>query len=130
MSDTKSLGGKIALRGADAAPHAFERLKQSFGGIDWGVEESKADAVINLSIDPGLKEGAFEISLEAPDQAPPALNISGGKLSGLIYGVEHLIRTGGSESDEIVVPRKGIKKTPGLAYRTFWTWDHSTNWEL
>ena len=23
-----------------------------------------------------------------------------------------------------------IEQAPGLAYRTFWTWDHSTNWEL
>ena len=26
--------------------------------------------------------------------------------------------------------RRPSRGSPGLAYRTFWTWDHSTNWEL
>jgi hypothetical protein len=29
-----------------------------------------------------------------------------------------------------MVDTAGTTQTPGLTYRTFWTWDHSTNWEL
>ncbi len=130
MSDNFILRGSLAVNGADAAPHALYRLKQAFPRINWQAEAGKAKARIDLHIDPALAEGAFDIALETPRQAPPVLTVSGGKLSGVIFGVEHLIRIGGRQPDEIALPKEGVKKTPGLTYRTFWTWDHSTNWEL
>ncbi len=130
MPENVILKGSICIRGAGTAPHAVHRFKQAFPGIGWEADAGKADATVDLRINPALAEGAFDIALETPEEAPPSLTISGGKLSGLIYGVEHLIRNSGSQPDEISVPRDGINKVPGLTYRTFWTWDHSTNWEL
>ncbi len=130
MPENVILKGSICIRGAATAPHAVHRLKQTFPGIGWEADAGKADATVDLRINPALAEGAFDIALETPEEAPLSLTISGGKLSGLIYGVEHLIRNSGGQPDEISVPRDGISKVPGLTYRTFWTWDHSTNWEL
>ncbi len=54
----------------------------------------------------------------------------GGPFSGVIYGAEELIARGGTHPGRIAISQGVISQAPGLAYRTFWTWDHSTNWEL
>ena len=78
-----------------------------------------------LAEDTSLPEGAFRIEAE-----PQRITITGGPFSGVIYGTEELIARGGTDPSRITIPRGAISQAPGLTYRTFWTWDHSTNWEL
>jgi hypothetical protein len=81
-----------------------------------------------LEIDPALVEGAFRISVS--QTSPAKVTLAGGKLSGIVYGINELVRNGGGNPEEIRIGLETIEETPGLTYRTFWTWDHSTNWEL
>ena len=82
-------------------------------------------AILTLASDPAMKEGAFRIEIEV---GGPSVRVTGGGIPGVVYGVEALIAHGGSDPSQIeVAPRE---ESPGMLYRTFWTWDHSTNWEL
>ena len=58
----------------------------------------------------------------------PAIEIEGGPFSGVIYGVEELVQK--QLADDAAVEAGTVEQAPGLAYRTFWNWDHTTNWEL
>ena len=71
-----------------------------------------------------MKEGAFRV--ETGDGM--TVKVTGGGVPGVIYAVEDMIARGGSDPARLAVsPRE---ESPGMLYRTFWTWDHSTNWEL
>ncbi len=123
------LAGVVAIDGLEAFPHAVRRLKESYPGVDWraGIADGKTPA-ISLAADPELAEGAFRIVAE---QGPyPLVRIAGGRVAGVIYGVEELISRGSAAPDGMALGTEPIAALPGLPYRTFWTWDHSTNWEL
>ena len=107
----------------------MRRLGASFPDIDWrvGRADGRGPAVL-LALDPRLAEGAFRIITEAG--LWPVVRISGGRVSGVLYAIEELIKRGGPRPDKIELGSEPIEASPGLAYRTFWTWDHSTNWEL
>ncbi len=124
-SDKVILEGTVAIGGAAPFPHAIRRLEESLPKIDWRTGGGDgASATLTLSTDPSLTEGAFRIEPNAPSDA----RITGGGVPGVVYGVEELIARGGDDPARLsVVPTAG---SPGLLYRTFWTWDHSTNWEL
>lgn len=115
--------GSIKVEGADRFPHALRRLSQTFPKIVFN--QSDGSKTIRLIEDRTLVEGAFRI--EATSES---VTINGGPFSGIIYGVEELIKRGGKKPDCLDVSADRVHETPGLAYRTFWTWDHSTNWEL
>lgn len=115
--------GSIKVEGADRFPHALRRLSQTFPKIVFN--QSDGSKTIRLIEDRTLVEGAFRI--EATSES---VTINGGPFSGIIYGVEELIKRGGKKPDCLYVSADRVHETPGLAYRTFWTWDHSTNWEL
>ena len=75
---------------------------------------------------PRLPEGAFRI------EAEPARHQHHGRPL-----LRRHLRRGGADRPRRIASRthrprrRGtIAQAPGLAYRTFWTWDHSTNWEL
>ena len=108
----------ISISGADQHPHAARRLGESFAVTTGG------DIAITLRLDPALDEGEYRNS--ATDSG---IDIAGGPFSGVIYGVEELLTLASDELDpaRFATPVTG---KPGLTYRTFWTWDHSTNWEL
>lgn len=128
-----ALSGPIGIEGGQAFPHAARRLKDTFGDLEWYAtitNDYAAQPVIRLGEDINLTEGAFNISAERNKAGAPVINVRGGSVSGVIYGVEELIRRGGADRATINVSTNPIKMAPGLAYRTFWTWDHSTNWEL
>jgi hypothetical protein len=122
-SEEIRLAGAVSLEGEDRHQHAARRLRQSHPGIDW--RGPVGESAIVLAEDASLAEGAFRIEAE-----PGRVAITGGPFSGVIYGVEELIARGGAHPDRVTVPRGTIAQEPGLAFRTFWTWDHSTNWEL
>ena len=116
-------GGTIGVTGASRFPHARRRLAESFPGIGW--HEGEAAQTIDLVESNELREGAFRI-----DASKDRITITGGPFSGIIYGVEELIGRGGNKPDSLSIGADPVTGSPGLAYRTFWTWDHSTNWEL
>jgi len=129
LSKHPLLTGAVAIEGGGVFPHAVRRLKEAFPDVAWA--EGRADGkrpAVALVADARLAEGAFRIVIEA--DRSPVVSIFGGRVSGVIYGVEELIKRGGSKSDSVVLGTEPIEASPSLPYRTFWTWDHSTNWEL
>ena len=125
------LTGAIAVEGGRAHPHALRRLRQAYPGIDWRTGPgSDTRPVLELKADNTRPEGSFRISTAAAAGSAPRISVAGGPFSGVIYGVEELIARGGIHPGRLSVPDHLIEQTPGLTYRTFWTWDHSTNWEL
>lgn len=115
--------GAIGLAGAVRHPHARRRLRESFPEIAW--HDGEAALTITLAESADMPEGAFRIEASAK-----RITITGGPFSGVIYAVEELIARGGGKPDRLIAEAGTITEMPGLAYRTFWTWDHSTNWEL
>ena len=120
------LFGTVAIEGADRFPHALRRLKEAFPGIDWRPGPVRGLPGVRLVAEPGLVEGAFKIALDEG----PRVTVSGGRTSGVIYGVEELIRRGAGAAGRLALDRLPTEDAPGLPYRIWWTWDHSTNWEL
>jgi len=126
MTASSSLSGTVTVDGADRFPHALRRLREAYPGIEWRAGPAGAGPAVKLVAEPGLVEGAFKVMADGA----PAVTVAGGTTSGVIYGVEELIRRGGSARDRVALDRLPTEGAPGLPYRTFWTWDHSTNWEL
>lgn len=121
----------MAIAGIEAHPHATRRLRESFPGVDFVPAPVAADVpVVRFAEDPSLVEGGFIISTHARAGGPAEILITGGPFSGVIYGTEELIRRSGSRLDAAALGTAPIVDAPGLPYRTVWTWDHSTNWEL
>lgn len=125
---TLRFSGRVAVVGAAGHPHALRRLRASFPGIDWqpaGARDAIDGPCLRLTTTDSLAEGAFRIISTGKD-----VSVTGGPFSGVIYAVEELIARGGGRPDRMTLPETSVEQEPGLAYRTFWTWDHSTNWEL
>ena len=123
MTNHHQFHTSIGVLGAAQFPHALRRLSEAFPKIKW--HQSESGQTISLTEDKTLPEGAFRI-----EATPDRITIVGGPFSGVIYGVEELIKRGGDQPDRLSVKADPIYEVPGLTYRTFWTWDHSTNWEL
>lgn len=113
----------IAISGEDNHPHAAHRLREALAETRFVA--TSGELAVRLVLDPALKEGAYAITAK-----DAAIEVRGGPFSGVIYGVEELIRRIGNRLDPATLGPRPIEGAPGLAYRTFWTWDHSTNWEL
>lgn len=127
------LGGTVVVEGGDKHPHALQRLKTSLPHIEWVEDQrddSKPNQILSLEQSSSLSEGSFDISLTT-DSHGIRVEVSGGPFSGVIYGVEALLSA-------VTVGPSGIAQfdapvgvvSPDLPYRSFWTWDHSTNWNL
>jgi len=138
------LTGRVVLRGAADHPHAARRLRAGWPRLTWldgdapgapGVGGS-ADAglpTIDLRADASLAEGAFALSVTrcggdgGDDGGAPRVELRGGPRSGVINAAGELLARGGADAR---LPLGEIASAPALPYRTLWTWDHSTNWEL
>jgi hypothetical protein len=131
-ADGVRLEGRVALVGAGEHPHAVRRLRQAMPGIEWLDAEGRVpDAIptVELTRAGNRAEGSF--ALEVADGPLPRIRIEGGPFSGVIYGVEELIQKRVEPSGRGYRLLAGAdEQTPGLAYRTYWNWDHSTNWDL
>ncbi len=121
------LAGKVMVTGADRHPHASRRLREAFPSIDWHSGEGAGPRLTLM--ESSRPEASYRITVERTAYGPH-VTIEGGPFSGIIFGTEDLIGRGGSHPGRLVLPGETIDETPGLTYRTFWTWDHSTNWEL
>lgn len=109
----------MPIQGEELHPHAARLLREKT------YEAALSGCAITLSADEGLPEGHFTISATAD-----GAEVRGGPFSGVIYGAQELIARAGRGLDLSVLAKGAISDGPGLAYRIFWTWDHSTNWEL
>ncbi len=116
------LAGTVTIEGA--FPHAVRRLREACPRIDWRQGRAAAGAAITLAADPAMKEGAFRVETGEG----MTVKVTGGGIPGVIYAVEDMIARGGADPARLAVSPRD--ETPGMLYRTFWTWDHSTNWEL
>jgi hypothetical protein len=135
MSDDLRLSGRVGIQGGDAHRHAARRLRAAFPSLDWIDLDPGADApsdlpVITLAQDASKPEGSFTLSAGQSGVAP-RISITGGPFSGVIYGAEELIqRRASAEGAAVAIESGTVSQEPGLAYRTWWNWDHSTNWDL
>ncbi len=125
MAATHTLEGPVVIEGGDHHIHAARRLREAHPAIDWRA--GGEGATVALVEDPSLPEGGFRVTT---DPVARRTTVAGGPFSGVIYGVEELIGRGGGHPARLELPAEPVEDAPGLAYRTFWTWDHSTNWEL
>ncbi|MGB3375736.1 MAG: hypothetical protein WBA87_11470 [Microbacterium sp.] len=122
------LQGRIGLVGATEHPHAARRLKDEGGAVEWITlpRDVRADfPVIVLAEDSTIPEGAFDLVVTLD---PRRVEVHGGPFSGVIGAVEAelvpALRTG-----RALEPGRSVDR-PALEHRTFWTWDHSSNWDL
>ncbi|GAB5510438.1 MAG: hypothetical protein Rhims3KO_18390 [Hyphomicrobiales bacterium] len=109
----------MPIHGEDLHPHAARLLREKTS------KAALSGCAIALSADEELPEGHFTLSA-----VEGGVDVRGGPFSGVIYGVQELIARAGQELDLSMLAQGPVSDGPGLAYRTFWTWDHSTNWEL
>lgn len=126
------LTGRVTLVGAARHPHAARRLRQTWPQIDW-LDADTAPTANSLPLvelrEAPLPEGAYRVTVS--DAPTPSVLVEGGPFSGVIYGVEELVqRLGRTDGGGVRLGTGETHRTPALAYRTFWTWDHSSNWEL
>lgn len=124
--------GKAGIVGAAEHPHAARRLREALPSVEWfDATNSVSDGVPTVSLrrDMNRPEGAFAITVR--DDGAPSIEIEGGPFSGVIYGVEELVQKQARENGSSVeVPVGTVEQAPGLAHRTYWNWDHSTNWDI
>ncbi len=133
-NNTIRLEGPVAIVGGEEHPHASRRLRAAFPHIEWFASSRAAVPanvpVVTLQTNPDRVEGSFTLQIDAP-QGTPSVTIDGGPFSGAIYGAEELIQKQSTVTDSgLDLPIGSIEQAPGLTYRTFWNWDHSTNWDL
>ncbi len=76
-----------------------------------------------------LSAGAFEIQffnwLERPYMA-----VIGGDLAGVIYAIQEIKQRYLQVGNYLKFTSTKLRQIPTLPYRLFWTWDHTTNWQL
>jgi hypothetical protein len=124
---------RITIEGADEHPHAGRRLGDRVLGDSPGRLVGAAAIRIRLQTDESLVEGAYVV-----EGAEGVIVVRGGPVSGVVQGVERVIREIGAVDDDrpdMEVIAAELAKTPWsdapvLPYRPLWTWDHSTDWLL
>lgn len=123
-----TLKGRVGLVGAGSHPHAARRLKEEGRSVDWislPRDEPADFPVVVLSLDRSIPEGAFDLTVTGD---PQRIEVRGGPFSGVIGAVESaLVPALRGMAD--VAPGRTTDR-PALEHRTFWTWDHSSNWDL
>ncbi len=130
MTERIPLRGRVAIQGAKAHPHAARRLRASFPAIEWVEDGSSGLPAVTLATDDAKAEGAFSIATERTD-GTASVTVTGGPFSGTIYGVEEIVqRAARPVEGGFDLPAGTIEDAPDLTYRTWWNWDHSTNWDL
>jgi hypothetical protein len=119
--------GNVVVHGGEAHPHAFRRLRDELPGtvIVGGGSGPDGATTVRLVTTAERAEGSFEIRVSGGEA--PVVEIEGGPFSGVIYGVEELVQRRVTDG---AVDAGTVEQAPGLPYRTFWNWDHTTNWEM
>ncbi|PPE78073.1 hypothetical protein C3941_20570 [Kaistia algarum] len=125
-----AIGDRLAVEGGDRHPHAVQRLREAFPQLHVlpATEAPAGVPRLRLIEDRHLAEGAFDIEVESGERA--GITLRGGPFSGVIYGMQEWIDKAGWRDGGLAIADFPLRGAPGLAYRAWWTWDHSTNWEL
>jgi len=127
------LAGPVSVVGGGDHPHAFDRLRTDLDSVEWVDPEHARLApqrgVIRLREDQELPEGGYRIDISAGDDGA-VVSVVGGPFSGVIQGVEALLCAADERTGAVTLPGGRIEVVPALAYRSFWTWDHSTHWDI
>lgn len=128
MSDRVSLADLVLVQGARQHPHAFRRLEESLPGDVVALEDAAPEGVptIRLQTNDSRPEGGFAIRTTGGIR--PLIDVEGGPFSGVIYGVEEVIQRQLSADSDVSVGE--TEQAPVLPYRTWWNWDHTTNWDV
>lgn len=94
----------------------------------WARQTPHVGGYLQIAVDshPDIAEGAFRVTANRGDSGTTA-KVEGGTRSGVVYGVRSLFETLRNSPDS---PSIELSCEPALPYRLFWTWDHSTNWDL
>lgn len=129
---TVDLVGPVSLDGADGHGYAASRLREELVDLDWtAVPISMGHSVsdqIQLRTDPDMPEGAYDVNV-ARRNGRAAIEVIGGPVSGVIQGVEALLRSR-PDTRQATIPIGVSERSPALALRVLWTWDHSTHWDV
>lgn len=122
--------GRASLIGADQHPHAANRLRDGLPSLDWtiGPESKAAGTQFTLRADDDLVEGAWRIAVHDTESGLD-VDVSGGPFSGVIQGVEALLRCCAKDG-RLDVAAGTMESAQALPYRLLWTWDHSTHWDV
>lgn len=120
----------MSLSGSADHPYAASRLRETFPRFDWVDDGQATDVVarVTLRADDTLPEGCWRIRARDGGSGPD-VEVSGGPFSGVIQGVEALGR-GLPDPATADGTSRSWEGRPALAYRLFWTWDHSTHWDV
>lgn len=103
--------------GDEAAGHLLELLRTSLA--------SERALKVRLRVARELAAGAYQVFVNGDEIA-----LVGGDRRGLIDAAHDVVRRYRSEGRFLPPPSDEFAVTPKLAYRIFWTWDHSTNWDI
>ena len=125
------VGPRVAVVGGREQTHAFRRLRQELSRLTWiDGEDDAAESRLVLCTDVTLAEGAYSLTVRRGERGVE-VEVCGGPFSGVIYAIEDLLgRCTRVGHDRTALGEGAVVATPGLPHRTFWTWDHSTNWYL
>lgn len=123
MADRIHLDQPIAIQGMERNPHAVRQIRARLGQEARIVSADDASVTIRLQERADLVEGAFAIDVRGDGE----IVIAGGPFSGVIYGTNAFLER---LADDLSVAVGRWKEQPGLPYRTFWNWDHTTNWSM
>jgi hypothetical protein len=83
---------------------------------------------LSVEKDAPMLEGAYRINPIKKENN--ILAIVGGDVAGLLYAITHLEGVSKFSSEGLKYDGGNIFESPVFPYRIYWTWDHSTNWNL
>lgn len=109
-----------------AGEEAFGFVEDLIAARTRRLPEASGPIRIEVSTRDGMAEGAFQVT-GTVDESGTTARVEGGTRSGVVYGVRSLFDHLASQ------PGHGplsLSSTPALEHRLFWTWDHSTNWDI
>jgi hypothetical protein len=118
----------VIVHGASDHRHALDRLESGMPGDVVDLRDDAPDGVptIQLRTVDDLPEGGFRI--RASGGGRPVIEVEGGPFSGVIYGTNALIDR--LRANDWTIQPSEWTESPALAYRTWWNWDHTTNWDI
>ncbi len=83
---------------------------------------------LGVEKEPPLSEGAYRIKPVSNESNK--LIVTGGDVAGLLYAIAHPEGVTELTQEGLRYTGGDIFESPAFPYRIYWTWDHSTNWNL
>lgn len=118
MSSTPA--SPIALTGDEATGYLRDVAARALGYDPVSAGEN----AIHLAVDTSLREEQWEVASTASHAT-----VTAGSRRGLAYGLRALLAASDGP-DGVRLSELRLSGEPSLPYRLYWTWDHSTNWDI